>query len=134
MVSIMSSDDTVTEKTIYASLYVLQRFIPLMQLLNWDEFQFELSEDGAVELPCTFGTELSPLLFCREGGGRDNSQIANGTKNLIPFTSGCCRQRPEKRVKRSWHHSSPAGCLSVEAGARKGNNHKSSLVWAVINF
>lgn len=42
-----------------------------MQLLNWDDFWSELSEDGAVELPCTFGTELSlhrPSAGKGEGG------------------------------------------------------------------
>lgn len=37
-----------------------------MQLLNWDDLQSELSEDGAVDLPCTFGTELS--LRCPSAG------------------------------------------------------------------
>lgn len=37
-----------------------------MPSLNWDDFRSELSEDGAVELPCTFGTELS--LHCPSAG------------------------------------------------------------------
>lgn len=67
-----------------------------------------------------------------QGRGREGYQIADGYRSLIPFSSRCCRQRP--RVKRSRHHSSSAGCLSVEVRTRRGNDHKSSLVWAVINF
>lgn len=44
----------------------------------------------------------------------------------------CCRWRP--KVERSQHHSSSAGCLSVEVRTRKGNNHKSGLLWTVVNF
>ena len=79
-----------------------------------------------------WGRVFTPLSFCREGGGRDISRTADGTKSLIPFSSRCCRWRP--RVKRSQHYSSSAGCMSVKVRTRKGNNHKSSLVWAIINL
>lgn len=94
---------TVTDKNpiIYASLYVLERFIPLagwlwsvhsgltgcrMQLLYWADFQSEPLDNGAVELTCPFGTVVTLLSFCREGGGRDVSQIADGIKSLILFS------------------------------------------------
>lgn len=55
-----------------------------MQLLHWGDFQSEPLDNGAVELTCSFGTLLS---FCRERGGRDVSEIADGTKSLILLSS-----------------------------------------------
>lgn len=102
--SLLSLDHTVTEENliIYASLYVLERLIPLagwswslhtgltgcrMQLLYWDDFQSEPFDNGAVELTCPFGTAVTPMSFCRERGGRHVSQIGDGTKRFILFSS-----------------------------------------------
>lgn len=68
----------------------------------------------------------------KEVGGGNINYVADGAERLIPFSSQCCRWRP--KVKRSQHLSSSAGCLSARVWTRKGNDHKSSPTWEVINF
>lgn len=102
--SLLYLDHTATEENliIHASLYVLERFIPLagwpwslqagltgyrMQLLYWDDFQSKPFDNGAVELTCPFGTVVTPSSFCRERGGRDVSQRADGTGSFVLFSS-----------------------------------------------
>lgn len=143
--SLVSLDLTVTEENpiIYASLYVLERFTPLagwpwsvhagltgcsMQLLYWDDFQSEPFDNGAVELTCHFGTLVTVVFL--QGKGREGSQSDTWWHQkfhslFFSASDGGLRLRD---------HSSSAGCLLVEVRTRKGNNRKSGLVCAVVNF
>jgi len=54
-----------------------------MQSSNWDDFQSEPSEDGAVGLPCTFGAEFS--LHC-PSAGKEEGEISVG-QLMVPKVS-----------------------------------------------
>lgn len=44
-----------------------------MHLLNWDDLQSELSEDGAVDLPCPFGWSCHSIALL-QGRGKEGCQ------------------------------------------------------------